>query len=319
MVNDKVVRLCSVLGIHHPIIGAPMAGVAGGRLAAAVTAAGGLGLIGAGYSDKEKIQKDFDDAGGARIGIGFITWYAMSHPEQMERALRCGPAVVMLSFGDAREYAQRVRAAGLPFIMQVQNLRMAQAAAQLKPDVIVAQGNDGGGHGAEFRGTLSLVPAVVDAVGPIPVVAAGGIADGRGVAAALMLGASGVLIGTRLLASQESLAPDAAKAAVVHGCADDTQRTDLFDIVRGYPWPKEFTGRALRNEFMKHWGGKAGALRDALKIETPKYWEASRAGDTRTAVTWASQGIDLIHAVQPVQSIVSEMMKTASDALGYSI
>lgn len=308
--------LCDRLHIRWPIVSAPMAGVAGGALAAAVSRAGGLGLIGAGYNDAASIHNEFERAGSERIGIGFIAWYASQHPEQMDAALSHNPAVVMLSFGDASEYADRIKSRGIPLIVQVQTVAMAREAAALGADVIVAQGNDGGGHGAEFRGTFSLVPSVVDAVGPVPVLAAGGIADGRGIAAALMLGASGALIGTRFFASNEALGSAKAKEALTRGNGDDTVRTSVFDIVRGYHWPRHFTGRALVNAFTRRWHGSEDGLAKVLVTETPAYWEANRTGDIDTAVVWASQAVDLITTIEPADVLFRRLVKDAEDLLG---
>ncbi|MEO6959803.1 MAG: nitronate monooxygenase, partial [Burkholderiaceae bacterium] len=278
--------------------------------------AGGLGLIGAGYNDAAAIHSEFERAGSEKIGIGFITWYASQHAEQMEAALAHNPAVVMLSFGDARKYADRIKSHGIPLIVQVQTIAMAREAAALGADVIVAQGNDGGGHGAEYRGTFSLVPSVVDAVSPVPVLAAGGIADGRGVAAALMLGASGALIGTRFFASNEAIGSAKAKEALTRGNGDDTVRTSVFDIVRGYHWPTNFTGRALVNAFTKRWHGCEDGLAKVLETETPAYWEANRAGDIDTAVVWASQAVDLITSIEPAEVLLRRLVENANDLLG---
>ena len=172
--------LTRLLGIQHPILLAPMGSAAGGRLAAAVTHAGGLGMLGSGYADEKAIRRELSEAGNARVGIGFILWALDKNPAALDVALEAKPAAVMLSFGDPRPYTGRLKAAGCRIICQVQTLEQARQAASAGADVIIAQGRDAGGHSGVTRGTIGLVPAVVDAVGPIPVVAAGGIADGRG-------------------------------------------------------------------------------------------------------------------------------------------
>ena len=197
-----------------------MGGTAGGKLAAAVSEAGGLGLIGGGRSDAEWLGREFVAAGNQRIGCGFITWGLAQQPELLDRALTHAPVAIMLSFGDASPFIARIKSAGIPVICQIQSLAQARQVLQEGADIIVAQGSEAGGHGA-VRATLPLVPAVVDAVAAsrrdVPVVAAGGIADGRGLAAALMLGAAGVLIATRFHAAEESLLPRAAKHRIVSG------------------------------------------------------------------------------------------------------
>ncbi|HTV46153.1 MAG TPA: nitronate monooxygenase, partial [Stellaceae bacterium] len=256
-------RLTERLGIRHPVLLAPMGYVSGGALAAAVSAAGGLGLIGGGYAEADWLERELAAAGNQRVGCGFITWALAERPGTLDLGLDHGPAAVMLSFGDAAPFIGAVKRAGTPLICQVQSLNQAQEVLDLGADIIVAQGTEAGGHGAA-RSTLPLVPAVVDLVAAsgrdVPVVAAGGIADGRGLAAALMLGADGVLMGSCFYAAEESLAPAAGKARVAAGCGDDTIRTRVFDIVRERPWPAPYTGRALQNRFSAAWHGNEAAL-----------------------------------------------------------
>ena len=189
-------RLTQTLGIEHPVLLAPMDLVSGGRLAAAVSHAGGLGLLGGGYGDGDWLDQEWQRAGNARIGCGFITWSLAKRPEVLKRALAHRPAAIMLSFGDPRPFAPAIRDAGARLICQVQTLSQAREAMEAGADVIVAQGTEAGGHGMS-EPLFTLLPQVVDACPDMLVVAAGGIADGRGMAAALMLGAQGVLMGTR--------------------------------------------------------------------------------------------------------------------------
>ena len=167
--------LTELLGIEHPIMLAPMGSAAGGELAAAVTQAGGLGLIGSGYADSETIRREIAAAGNAHVGIGFILWALDAKPEALDVALASKPPAVMLSFGDPSPYVRAIKAGGARLICQVQSLDGARQAAHAGADIIIAQGRDSGGHSGTLRGTMGLVPAVVDAVAPSPVVAAGGI------------------------------------------------------------------------------------------------------------------------------------------------
>ena len=177
--------LTRLLGIEHPILLAPMGSAAGGRLAAAVTNAGGLGLVGSGYASADTIRNELAEAGNARVGIGFITWALEKHPAALDVALDAKPVAVMLSFGDPTPYTKRIKAIGSKIICQVQTLEQAKQAADSGADVIIAQGAEAGGHRgmfltdniAEQPGTFALVPQVVDAV-KVPVIAAGGSADG---------------------------------------------------------------------------------------------------------------------------------------------
>ena len=209
-------RLTGSFGIRHPIVLAPMDPASGGALAAAVSAAGGLGLIGGGYGDPDTLEAEFAKAGNQRVGCGFITWSMARSPALLHMALAHRPAAMMLSFADPAPFAAAIHLAGVPLICQVHNLDHARRALAAGAAVLVAQGTDAGGHGLTTRGTISLVPSVVDLVArerpDVLVLAAGGIADGRGIAAALMLGADGVLLGTRFWATQEALIHPAAKA-----------------------------------------------------------------------------------------------------------
>src|SRR3954464_951921 len=216
--------LTRLLGIEHPILLAPMGSAAGGKLAAAVTHAGGLGMIGSGYASTKAIRQELAEAGNARVGIGFILWALERNPAALEVALEARPAAIMLSFGDPTPFAGRTKEAGCKIICQVQTLAQAKQAADAGADIIIAQGRDAGGHSGTTRGTMGLVPAVVDAVAPIPVVAAGGIADGRGLAAALALGAAGISMGTRFTASRESLWDPAMKATTLAAGGDQTEQ-----------------------------------------------------------------------------------------------
>jgi nitronate monooxygenase len=252
------------------------------------------------------------------VGCGFITWGLAERPELLDVALAHKPAAIMLSFGDAGPFIARIKDAGVPLICQVQTVAMAREVVRQGADIVVAQGGEAGGHGTTRRGTMALVPAVVDLVAssgtPALVVAAGGIADGRGLAAALMLGASGVLIGTRFYASDECGGAPGAKARLAAGSGDDTVRTRVFDIANDAPWPVEFTGRVLANRFSALWHGRETELERA-DAEKTRYAEAATRDDFDTAVVWGGEAIDLIHAVEPTGAIVSRIVAEAEAAL----
>jgi nitronate monooxygenase len=306
-------RLTDALGITVPILSAPMAFVAGGALAAAVSRAGGLGLIGGGYGDGSWINEQFDAAQGERVGIGFITWSAA--PQVVAGALRRHPVAVMLSFGDPMIFAPQIRAAGALLICQCQNLGHVRAALDARADIIVAQGSEAGGHGAT-RGTFTLVPEVADFLASTSpdtlLVAAGGVADGRGLAAALSLGADGVLLGTRLCASTESLVKPLHKRGIVESDGDSTVRTTLPDIARGLPWPKEFTARVQRNQFVNHWLGREAELAQQADVEGPRYVEAVADGDPENAAVWFGEAAGLVGAIEPAATVIDRMATQAA-------
>lgn len=311
-------RLTEMLGIAHPVLLAPMGSVSCGRLAGAVSAAGGLGIIGGGYGDPDWLEEQFAAAGNHRVGCGFITWSMARRPEVLDLALARKPAVVMLSFGDPRPFGAKIKAAGTRLICQVQTMAHTQQALEAGADVIVAQGAEAGGHGST-RATLPFVPAVVDAVAraapEVVVVAAGGIADGRGLAAALMLGAEGVLVGTRFYASEEAAAHPAAKARAAAASGEETVRTSTTDIVRKIDWPAEFTIRVLRNQFVDAWHGAEDRLMAAREREQPRYQAAVAAGDFSTACVIVGEAVALIGGVAPAREIVERMVREAETAL----
>jgi nitronate monooxygenase len=306
--------LTRLLGIQHPILLAPMGSAAGGKLAAAVTHAGGLGMLGSGYADEKAIRRELTEAGNARVGIGFILWALDKNPAALDVALDARPAAVMLSFGDPSPYAARIKAAGCRIICQVQTLEQARQAASAGADVIIAQGRDAGGHSGTTRGTIGLVPAVVDAVGPIPVVAAGGIADGRGLAAALSLGASGVSMGTRFTATRESLWDQAMKEKAVASSGDQTAQTRVFDIVRGAAWPAIYPGRALRNDFFDQWHGQEETLQGQQKQAEAGYL-ASSADDFGQRVVWAGESVDLVRDIPTAREVIERIVDEAASVL----
>ncbi|MFO1161914.1 MAG: nitronate monooxygenase [Reyranellaceae bacterium] len=306
--------LTRLLEIKHPLLLAPMGSAAGGKLAAAVTHAGGLGLLGSGYADEKAIRRELSEAGNARVGIGFILWALDKNPAALDVALDAKPAAVMLSFGDPSPYTRRIHAAGSKIICQVQTLEQARQAAAAGADVIIAQGRDAGGHSGTTRGTIGLVPAVVDAVGSIPVVAAGGIADGRGLAAALSLGAAGVSMGTRFTATRESLWSQAMKEKTVASGGDQTAQTRVFDIVRAAAWPAIYPGRALRNDFFEQWHGKEEALATQQKQIEAGY-SATDSDDLRQRVVWAGESVDLVHDIPSAQDLIERIVDEAATVL----
>jgi nitronate monooxygenase len=312
-------RLTEFFGIEHPILLAPMAGISGGRLAAAVTEAGGLGLIGGGYADADWLQSQMGQADGTRVGYGFITWSLARNPGLLDVALAQQPATVMLSFGDLRPFADRIRAAGIPLTAQVQNLEHARQALDAGADVIVAQGSEAGGHGMTVRSTFTLVPDVVDLVAERSpetlVVAAGGVADGRGLAAALALGADGALVGTRFFAAQEALVSPRAQQRAIQASGDDTLRTQVYDVVRRLDWPAEYNLRALGNSFLDTWHGNEAALRASLPEAVATFEEAGTAEDFDTAAVIVGEGVGRIRDVRPAADIVHEMVRDATRTL----
>ncbi len=307
-------RLTQMLSIDAPIILAPMAGVAGGALAAAVSRAGGLGLIGGGYGDPNWVEQQWDLAEGADVGIGFINWKLADDDRALRWTLERGVKAVLLSFGDIAPFAAIVKDSGAKLIAQVQTLEDARQAAATGADIIVAQGTEAGGHSGS-RATLPLVPAVVDAVGDIPVVAAGGIADGRGLAASLMLGAAGVMCGSAFYTCDEALSHDHAKQAALAGSGDHTSFGRTFDVVRGLAWPDDWKIRTLRNDFTKAWDGHEKELAAKLPSISPTFTAAVQQGDMSTAPTIVGEAADLLREQRSAADLVAHIVAQAEAQL----
>lgn len=312
-------ELTRLFGITHPIVLAPMDLVSDARLTAAVSAAGGLGLLGGGYGDASWLARELATlvplAAGRPFGVGFITWRLARQPQLLVTALAARPAAVMLSFGDPAPFVAPIHDAGAKLICQVQTVAMTRQALDAGADLIVAQGSEAGGHGVS-RGLVSLLPEVVDAVaGRVPVIAAGGLADGRGLAAALMFGAAGVLLGTRLYASAEAAAPDAAKQRIVDASGDDSVRSVVFDITRRTVWPAPFTGRCLRNQHLERWLGREVELLRAQDSEGERYVAAREAADFDVAAVIAGEAAGLVRDVPPAARIIERLVADAQQRL----
>jgi nitronate monooxygenase len=308
-------RLTRTLDIACPIVSAPMAFAAGGALAAAVTRAGGLGLIGGGYGDAQWLDAQFDAAAGERVGVGFITWSLAKTPSLLARVLKRRPAAVMLSFGDPRPFSDEIRAAGARLVCQCQTVRHVDEALEAGAAIVVAQGSEAGGHGAS-RGTFTLVPEVADHLArhapDVLLLAAGGIADGRGLAAALALGADGVLMGTRFWAAREALVQPGHHAAILRTGGDGTLRTRLPDIVRQLPWPEPFTARIRRNAFTARWHGHEEELARVAAAQAGAYRAAADAGDAENTAVWFGEAAGLVDAIEPAVEIVRRVCAQAA-------
>jgi len=302
--------------VRHPIALAPMGGSAGGALAAAVCRGGGLGMLGSGDGDPRWLAREvsiLSSLTDRSWGIGFLTWAI--DQRAVERALRYRPHAIMLSFGDPSPFTEPVRRSGAVLIIQVTDLDEARRAVDLGADVIVAQGTEAGGHGARHgRSTLPFVPIVADLADPVPVLAAGGIADGRGIAAALALGASGALIGTRFQATAETLADPAIVKAIIDGRGQETERSTVLDVVRGSRWPSTYTARTLGHPHLDRWRGhEAEAATDPRARQD--YQDDLARGAILPQPVWASEAVDLINDLPSATDLVTTLAAQAEHAL----
>jgi nitronate monooxygenase len=309
--------LTSLLGITHPILSAPMDGIAGARLTAAVSAGGGFGILGGGYGDKAWLEQEIAKLKtcAAPFGIGFITWSMAKQPDLLDIALAAKPRAIMLSFGDPKPHASRIKATGSLLICQVQSEDMAKQALDAGADILIAQGTEAGGHGAS-RTLIDIVPAVIDlAAGRVPVVAAGGLADGRGLAAMMTLGAAGVMLGTRFYASLECEGADEAKKRICAADGGNSIRSIIFDISRNNIWPAPFTGRCLINDHARRWMGREVELMQNAAAVVAEYAAAKAAGNFDIAAVIAGEAVGLIHDIPPAAEIVERIASEADQIL----
>ncbi|SDY44131.1 nitronate monooxygenase [Geodermatophilus africanus] len=307
--------LTRTFDLAAPVVGAPMAGVAGGALARAVTLGGGLGMIGVGNAatpDFVAEQAAIPAADDLPFGIGLMVWALAERPELLDAAIAARPVLVSVSFGDPAPATGRLHDAGIAVATQVNtagDVRRAQAAGV---DLLVAQGTEAGGHTGQ-RATLPLLQEVLT-LADRPVLAAGGIATGAGVAAALAAGAAGVWIGTPLLACPEGLNSPAARARVCAAAGEDTVLTRAFDVAQGLAWPERWPGRAVANDFCREWHGREAEL--ARDPEAGRrVVEARSTGDLTAAPLYAGESVGLVTGERPAADVVRQLAADAERAL----
>lgn len=306
--------LTDMFGIEHPIVLAPMGGVAGGRLAAAVAEGGGLGMIGGGRGDADWLQRECALAASGTErpwGIGLLSWAI--DQDTIAAAIAWRPAAIMLSFGDPAPFAPAIYDAAIPLIVQVTSMAEARRALDVGADVVVAQGTEAGGHGGG-RSTLPFVPAVVDVAGAVPVLAAGGIADGRGLAAALVLGAAGAVVGTRFEATTEALLDADEATAILAAGASDTILGRVADVAADAGWPAVYPARTLRNAFTDTWQNREDELGDDDEALNEFRAGVDRA-DMDYVPVWAGEAVDLITELHGASALVGRISAEAVDAL----
>ncbi|NEK85935.1 nitronate monooxygenase [Blastococcus saxobsidens] len=296
-----------------PVVGAPMAGVSGGALAAAVSGAGGLGMIGvAGNHSAEFVAEQCAIPEGLPFGVGLMAWVLDDRPDLLEATIAARPALVSVSFGDPGPYVGPLRDAGIAVATQVNTADDVHRAVAAGVDVIVAQGSEAGGH-TGHRATLPLLQEVLTLT-DLPVVAAGGIATGRGMAAALAAGAAGVWIGTPLLACPEGLNSPAARARVQAAHGEETVLTRAFDVAQRLAWPSRWPGRALVNEFSREWHGREDELAhdDAA---SRRVVEARKSDDLEQAPLYAGESVGLVTTERSATDVVGDLTAAAEQAL----
>lgn len=300
--------LTETFGLSVPVVGAPMANVSGGLLTGAISAAGGLGMLGAGSAvSAEWIRTEGAVAAqrGKPYGVGLMAWSVKDHPDHLDAVLELKPALVSLSFGDYSPYVEPLRAAGIVVATQAGTVADAQEAIAAGVDAIVVRGAEAGGHGRNQVATLPLLQAILDLT-DLPVLAGGGISGPRGLAAVLAAGAAGGWIGTAFLTCAEALTPESSRQRLLEADETDTVYGTVFDAASRAGWPDEYGGRALRNAFYDTWEGQE----DALKSDDAghdHYVTATRAADPTAASLYAGQGVGALHSTTTAAEVVRDL------------
>jgi NAD(P)H-dependent flavin oxidoreductase YrpB (nitropropane dioxygenase family) len=311
-------RLTDLLGIRHPIVLGGMSRATAADVVAAVSQTGGFGTLGISSMTPEEIRTSCErirELTDAPFGLNALLFLVSA--EQLDAILACRPRVVATAWRrpeyDLRSFGERVHGIGALHMHQADTLDEAKRAAEAGADVVVAQGTEGGGHVGDMA-TLPLARMVIRALPDIPVLVAGGIADGSGIAAALVLGADGVLLGTRFLATHEAPFPDGYKRAIVESDGHDTLISEIPDIVSGQVWPGAYA-RVRRNAFIEEWLGREGELRRRWREVLPQVQAARAAGDADRGTLLMGEDAGLIDSIEPAGALVERLAADAETAL----
>lgn len=311
--------ICDLLGIEHPIV---LGGMGGGHtqasMVAAVSNAGGLGTLGCHGRGGDQIGEDaaaIRDITNQPFALNFLLF--LTEEENFAAALETRPAVMSFAWPhgdqDIAPYIERSHDAGCKVTYMAGSVAEALRGVRAGTDIIVAQGTEAGGH-VSWMASMVLTPLVADAVAPVPVLTAGGIADGRGLAAALALGADGVLLGTRFLASDEAPIHDNFKQAIIASDGHDTALSEIPDLAAGIVWPGAMS-RGRRNRFIERWSGRESALRQHRADTLAGIMAARGSGDIEEAPLSYGQDAGLIDAIQPAGEIVRQIAEEAEQIL----
>ena len=312
-------RFTELLGLRYPVMSAPMSNHSGGHLAAAVCQAGGLGTFGGSNNFGAEWFAEqiafIRSRTGASFGVGFITHLIASNPGNFETALAEKVPVIIFSFADPRPWLPRARDAGATTICQVQTPRAAELALDAGTDILLAQGNEAGGH----TGEMNLLPFLVDLVDRypnVPVLAAGGITSGRALAGVLAAGAEGASLGTALLATPEAVeVPEAFKEQVLRSEGQDTAYTRLYDLLGDEPWPSGIAGRVYRNRLVQEWDGRDAEIL-ARREELATDVAAARARhDPELASVYMGQGVGQVNEIRPAGERLQQICHDAESIL----
>jgi enoyl-[acyl-carrier protein] reductase II len=310
--------ICDLLGIEFPIIQAGMGPFTSAELVAAVSNAGGLGSLGAGARPLENFREQLSKTSELTkhpFAINHTLSTGQPDPDAFELTLKVKPRLITFALGNPREYVKRAHDEGILVMHQVTTVQQAYQAAECGVDIIVAQGSEAGGYGGIVAG-LVLIPQVVDAVSPIPVVAAGGVADGRGLAAALVLGAQGANIGTRFLASVEAPISDSWKQAILEAESQDAIKVEFWnDIFPVSGQAYQTIPRTLMSPFIKEWQDRRDIAKQEAKQLQSEVTIAIKQGRFGELFPFTGQTTGQIKDILPAAEIAHRLVVEAEAAL----
>ncbi len=308
------------LGIDHPVIQAGMSSDSGATLAAAVSNAGGLGTVGSLGRSPEDLERELATVSEATsrpwaVNIATFDWSPFAGA-LLDAAIAARPPTITLSFGSMLPALEKCHAAGLRALVQVQDFATAEAVIAARPFAIIVQGHEAGGH-TGLRGTMSFAAQVLEIANGVPVIVAGGVAGGRGLAAALAMGASGVLMGTRFKATPEFGGPntghlDAQRDAIVSQDGDHTIGSETADIALGMQWPPGIVSRILANRFTDEWYGREDELRAEVALQSAPFgWTSTHNNRPENMLNWAGESAGLVHEILPAAEVVRRTVAEA--------
>lgn len=312
------------LGIDHPVVQAGMSSDSGAALASAVSNAGGLGTVGSLGRSPEGLEQELATMATATsrpwsVNLATFDWAPFASM-LVDVAIAARPPSITLSFGNILPALEQCQAAGLPTLVQVQDFATAEAVIAVRPSGIIVQGHEAGGH-TGLRGTMSFAAQVLEIANGVPVIVAGGIAGGRGLAAALAMGASGVVMGTRFKATLEFGGPntghlDAQRDAIVSQDGDHTFCSETADIALGMQWPPGIVARILANRFTDEWVGREHELRAEVSRQTAPFgWTSANNNRPENMLNWAGESAGLVHEILPAAEVVTRTVAEAEEHL----
>jgi len=316
--------ITEMFGLRYPVMSAPMGLHSGGGIAAAVSKAGGLGMFGGtNPAGPDWVREQINLVRGQTnkpFGIGFITHLNPAFPQLFDVALEEKVPVIAFSFADPQLWLERAKQNGATTICQVQDLAGARQAIAAGTDILVAQGNEAGGHTGTM-GLLPLLTTLLDKFPDVPVLAAGGITSGSALAGVLAAGAQGAWIGTAFLATPECVeVPESFKAKIVQSDGEDTVYTEVFDILdpeifKIPPWPEGIAARTLNNRFAQEWHGREDELRSQLDKVIPAYLEALQRRDPEVCSVMFGQSAGFVESIRPAAEVLKDICEDAERIL----